>query len=112
MSSNTKSLDVLTVYTYPSGGPPYNGYFILPLTHDINEVNELTTRMKSVGPKNEMLKYDEFVFKDRAERKYKAKDLWLTGQNTGNQFKYGADGSARARGDFIFYFACNDFSEI
>jgi hypothetical protein len=96
---------------YPSGGPQYKGYFILHVTHDINEVNELTTRMRSVGPKNEMLKYDEVVFKDPAERKYKAKDLRLIGQNTDNEFKYEADGSARARGDFIFYFTCNDFSE-
>jgi hypothetical protein len=112
LSSNIKTLDVISVYTYPSDRPPYTGYFILPLTHDINEVNELIGRMKSVGPQNEMLKYDEFVFKDPAERKYKAKDLWLTGQNTDNQFKYGPDGSARARGDFIFYFTCNDFSEM
>ena len=27
-----------------------------------------------------------------AERKYKAEDLWLTGQNTDNQFSYQADG--------------------
>ncbi len=56
-----------------------------------------------------MPKFDEFVFKDPAERKYRAKDLWLVGQNTDNQFRYEADGSARARGDF-FYFTCNDFS--
>jgi hypothetical protein len=111
LSSNIKTLEVLTVYTYPSSGPPYKGYFILHLTHDINEVNELTTRMRSVGPKNEMLEYDEVVFQDLAKRKYKAKDLWLVGQNTDNQFKDEADGSARARGDFIFYFACNDFFE-
>ena len=112
MSSNIKTLDVISVYTYPSNRPPYKGYFILPLTHDINEVNELTTRMKNVGPQNNMLKYDEFLFRDPAERMYKAKDLWLVGQNTDNQFKYEADGSARARGDFIFYFTCNDFSEM
>ncbi len=29
-----------------------------------------------------------------------------------NQFRFEADGSARARGDFIFYFTCNDFSEM
>jgi hypothetical protein len=52
--------------------------------------------MRSVGPKDEMLKYDEVVFQDPAKRKYKAKDLWLVGQNTDNQFKYEADGSARA----------------
>jgi hypothetical protein len=112
LSSNIKTLDVISVYKYPSDRAPYNGYFILLLTYDINEVNELTTRMKSVGPQNEMLKYDELVFKDPAERRYKAKDLWLTGQNTDNQFRYEADGSARARGDFIFYFTCNDFSEM
>jgi hypothetical protein len=91
LSSNIKTLDVISVYTYPSDRPPYNEYFILSLTH-INELNELTTRMKSVGPQNKMLKYDEFVFKDLAERKYKAKDLWLTGQNTDNQFRYETDG--------------------
>jgi hypothetical protein len=68
--------------------------------------------MKTLGQQNEMLKYDEFVFKDRAKRKYKAKDLWLTGQNIDNQFRYEMDGSARASGDFIFYFTCNDFSEM
>jgi hypothetical protein len=67
--------------------------------------------MKSLGPQKETLKYDEFVFKDRAKRKYKAKDLWLTGQTTDNQFRYEVDGSARAAGDFIFYFTCNEFSE-
>jgi hypothetical protein len=112
LSSKIKTLNVISVYTYPSDRPPYSGYFILSLTHNINEVNELTTHMKSIGPQNKTLKYDEFVFKDPAERKYKAKDLWLTGQNTDNQFSYGADGSARARGDFIFYFTCNDFSEM
>jgi hypothetical protein len=40
--------------------------------------------MKTLGQQNEMLKHDEFVFKDRAKRKYKAKDLWLTGQNIDN----------------------------
>ena len=32
------------------------------------------------------------VFIDPAEREYKAEDLWLTGQNTDNQFRYQADG--------------------
>jgi hypothetical protein len=94
LSSNIKTLDVISVYKYPSDRAPYNGYFIL--THDINEVNELTIRIKSVGPQNEMLKYDEFVFKDPAERRYKAKDLWLVGQNTDNQFRYEADRSAKS----------------
>jgi hypothetical protein len=49
----------------------------LPLTHAIKEVNELTTHMKRAGSQNEMLKYDELIFRDPAERKYKAKDLWV-----------------------------------
>jgi len=55
--------------------PHTEGTIFCPLPHDINEANELTTHMKSVRPHNEMLKYDEFVFKDPAERRYKAKDF-------------------------------------
>jgi len=39
---------------------------------------------------------------DPAERKYKAEDLWLTGQNTDNQFRSKRMASARARSDSLF----------
>ena len=70
----------------------YKGHFTLPLTYDTNVTNKLTNRMKSVGPNNELLKYDEFVFIDRANRRYKARDLWLTRQTTDNHFRYEKDG--------------------
>lgn len=91
---------------------PYTGYFILPLTHDINVINEMRNRMRNVGPHNEMLKYDEFVFTDRATRKYKARDLWLTRETTDNRFSYETDGNTWAKGAVTFYFTCNDFSEL
>ena len=59
--------------------------------------NSLQDRNRKYDPfiylvQNEMLKYVELVFKDPEVRKYKAKYLWLTGQNTDNQFSYQADG--------------------
>jgi hypothetical protein len=68
--------------------------------------------MKSVGPSKELIKYDEFVFIDRANRRYKVRDLWLTGQTTDNQFRYEKDGGARVVGANTFYFTCNEFSEM
>lgn len=111
MSSNSKILEVITVEAYPDHRGVYQGQFILPLTYDVNITNELTNRMKSVGPNNELLEYDEFTFIDQANNRYKAKDLWLTGQKTQNHFVYEKDG-IEAIGANVFYFTCNHFTQV
>jgi hypothetical protein len=111
MSSNTKTLEVITVEAYPDSKGSYNGQFVLPLTYDVNITNELTSRMRSTGPSGELLKYDEFTFIDLSKNKYKARDLWLTGQQTQNKFRYEKDGTW-VTGAYIFRFTCNDFTQI
>jgi len=109
--SDSKTLEINTVDAYPGDKGGYKGQFILPLTYDVNVTNELTSRMKSVGPNNEPIKYDEFTFIDRANNRYKARDLWLTSQTTHNHFVSEVDGT-KVVGAHIFYFTCNDFSQI
>jgi hypothetical protein len=111
MCSNSKTLEIITVDTYPDGKGGYRGQFILPFTYDVNITNELTSRMKSVAPNNELLKYDDFTFIDRANNRYKARDLWLTSQTTHNHFVSEADGT-KVVGARVFYFTCNDFTQI
>jgi hypothetical protein len=43
MGSNSKTLEIITVETYPDGKGGYKGQFILPLTYDVNITNELTS---------------------------------------------------------------------
>lgn len=93
MGSNSKTLEVITVEAYPNEEGGYKGRFILPLICDVNITNELTNRMKSTGPNNELLKYDEFTFIELSNNKYKARDLWLIGQETQNHFVYEKDGA-------------------
>jgi hypothetical protein len=58
--------------------------------------------MRSVGPNNEPIKYNEFTFIDMSiNKKYKVRDLWLTGQTTQNHFVYEKDG-AEVIGAHIF----------
>ena len=109
---NTKKLDVFTVEVYSDDKGIYRGRFILPLTYDVNITNELTNRMKSVGNNGELLKYDEFTFIDLStSMKYKAKNLWLTGQQTQNHFVYEKDGR-KVVGSHIFHFTCNNFFQV
>jgi hypothetical protein len=50
MGPNSKTLEIITVDTYPDGKGGYEGQFILPLTYDVNITNELTNRMRDTGP--------------------------------------------------------------
>lgn len=111
MSSNTRTLEVITVEAYPDGKGGYKGQFILPLTYDVNITNELTNHMRDAGPSGELLKFDEFTFIDLSNNKYKARNLWLTGQKTQNHFVYEKDGT-KVVGAHIFRFTCNDFTQV
>ena len=111
MGPNSKTLEIITVDTYPDGKGGYKGQFILPLTYDVNITNELTNRMRNTGPSGELLKFDDSTFIDRANNRYKARDLWLTSQTTHNHFVYEVNGT-KVVGAHIFYFTCNDFSQI
>ena len=74
----------------------------------MNITNELTDRLKRVRDR----KYDEIIFVDLSNNRYKAKDLLLTSYVLDDHFSYEMDGTARATGANIFYFRCNDFSQI
>ena len=100
-------MNVITVNAYPVIRG-YEGHFVLPLTYDTNITNELSDRMKRVGARS---KYDEFVFIDLSNTRYKARDLRLTNKHTDNHFSYEKDGTF-ATGATIFHFRCNEFSQI
>lgn len=110
MSSNTKTLEVITVEASLDSAGKYVGEFILPLTYDVNIINELTNRMKIAGPNRESkYDYDEITFIDRANNKCRARDLMLTGQTAHNHFEYESDGT-RVVGAHVYRFTCNDFT--
>jgi hypothetical protein len=106
LSTDTEALNVISVNAYPAARG-YEGHFVLPLDYDTNITNELTDRMN----KGTRGKYDEFVFIDQSNTRYKARDLWLIRKDTDNYYSYEADYSARATGATIFHFRCNDFSQ-
>ena len=110
MSSNAKTLEVITVDASPGSAGGYVGQFILPLTYDVNITNELNNRMKNAGSNSE-LKYDEITFIDRTNNKCKARDLMLTGQTTHNHFVYESNGT-KVVGALVFRFTCNDYSTV
>jgi hypothetical protein len=103
LSSDTKTLNVISVDASPAARV-YEGHFVLPLTYDTNIINDLTGREK------EGKTFDEFVFTDQSNTKYRAKRLFLTGHSMDNHFTYEKDG-AFATGSHIFSFKCSDFSQ-
>ena len=82
----------------------YEGQFVLPLTYDINIINDLISREK------EGKTFDEFVFIVQSNTRYNSKRLFLTGHSQDNHFTYEKDGTF-ATGAYIFSFKCIDFSQ-